>query len=133
MLYDYTNTSVASVTEETDAAIARADALVAEAVSAPPSFEGTLLPLELAGAELVRAYGRGAFMGQVHTDSAVRDAGNEAEERLNKWRVAVVFRRDLFEAVRAFAATDEAAAADRRERAGSSTSGCATSGVPATS
>jgi thimet oligopeptidase len=108
MLYDYTNTSVASVTEETDAAIARADALVAEAVSGPPSFEGTLLPLELAGAELVRAYGRGAFLGQVHTDSAVRDAGNEAEERLNKWRVSVVFRRDLFEAVRAFAATDEA-------------------------
>jgi thimet oligopeptidase len=108
MLYDYTNSSVGSVTEETDAAIARADALVAEAVTASPSFEGTLLPLELAGAELVRAYGRGAFMGQVHTDSAVRDAGNEAEERLNKWRVAVVFRRDLFEAVRAFAATEEA-------------------------
>ena len=108
MLYDYTNASVASVIDETDAAIARADALVAEAVSAPPSFRGTLLPLELAGAELVRSYGRGAFMGQVHTDSAVRDAGNEAEERLNKWRVAVVFRRDLFEAVSAFAATDEA-------------------------
>ena len=34
--------------------------------------------------------------------------GTEAEERLNKWRVAVVFRSDLFEAVRAFAATDEA-------------------------
>ena len=108
MLYDYTNTSVASVTEETDAAIARADALVDEAVAASPSFEGTLLPLELAGAELVRAYGRGAFLGQVHTDAAVRDAGNEAEERLNKWRVAVVFRSDLFEAVRAFAATEEA-------------------------
>ena len=92
MLYDYTNTSVASVTEETDAALARADAHVARAVSAPPSFDDTLLPLELAGAELVRAYGRGAFMGQVHTDSAVRDAGNEAEERINKWRVAVVFR-----------------------------------------
>jgi thimet oligopeptidase len=108
MLYDYTNSSVASVTGETDSAIGRADAFVTEAVEAPPSFRGTLLPLELAGAELVRAYGRGAFLGQVHTDSAVRDAGNEAEERLSKWRVAVAFRRDLFEAVRAFAATDEA-------------------------
>ena len=110
MLYDYTTSSVASVNEETDAAIGRADDLVAHAVAAPPSFDATLLPLELAGAELVRAYGRGAFLGQVHTDAAVRDAGNEAEERLNKWRVAVVFRSDLYEAVRAFAATEEATA-----------------------
>ena len=117
MLYDYTASSVASVNDETDAAIGRADDLVAQAVAAPPSFDATLLPLELAGAELVRAYGRAAFLGQVHTDAAVRDAGNEAEERLNKWRVAVAFRTDLYEAVRAFAATDEAAAlTDERAR-----------------
>ena len=108
MLYDYTHTTVETVNTETDAAIARADALVADAVAARPSFDATLVPLELAGAELVRAYGRGAFMGQVHTDAAVRDAGNDAEERLNKWRVAVTFRTDLYEAVRALAATDEA-------------------------
>ena len=108
MLYDYTTTTAESVTTETDAAIATADGLVAEAVAAPPSFDATLRPLELAGAELVRAYGRGAFMGQVHTDPAVRDAGNEAEERLNKWRVALAFRTDLYEAVKAFSQTDEA-------------------------
>jgi thimet oligopeptidase len=107
MLYDYDTVTAQTVADDTDAAIARADALVADAVAAPPSFETTLLPLELAAAELVRAYGRGAFMGQVHTDAAVRDAGNEAEERLNKWRVAVAFRTDLYEAVRAFAATEE--------------------------
>jgi thimet oligopeptidase len=110
MLYDYTTVTVASVTDETDTAIATADAHVAEAVAAAPSFDATLAPLELAGAALVRAYGRGAFMGQVHTESAVRDAGTEAEERINKWRVAVTFRTDLYEAVRAFAATDEAKA-----------------------
>jgi thimet oligopeptidase len=49
-------------------------------------------------------------MGQVHVDPAVRDAGNEAEERINKWRVAVVFRSDLYEAVRAFADTADAKA-----------------------
>jgi thimet oligopeptidase len=108
MLYDYATLTVATVTEETDTAIAAADAHLNGAVAAAPSFGGTLAPLELAGAALVRAYGRGAFMGQVHTDSAVRDAGNAAEERLNKWRVAVTFRTDLYEAVRAFAATDEA-------------------------
>ena len=110
MLYDYTAATVQTVNDETDAAVGRADDLVAGAVAAPPSFDATLRPLELAAAELVRAYGRAAFLGQVHTDAAVRDAGNEAEERLNKWRVAVAFRTDLYEAVRTFAATNEASA-----------------------
>ncbi len=110
MLYDYTTTSAESVRSETDAAVGRADALVAESVAAAPSFDATLLPLERAAADLVGAYGRGAFLGQVHTEADVRDAGTEAEERLNKWRVAVAFRSDLYEAVRAFADTDEARA-----------------------
>ena len=110
MLYDYTSATARTVADETDAAIAHADSLVADTVASAPSFDATLVPLELAAAQLVRAYGRGAFLGQVATDPAVRDAGNEAEERLNKWRVAVAFRTDLYEAVRAFAATDEASA-----------------------
>ena len=112
MLYDYAGVTVDSVRSETDAAVATADEHVERAVASAgsPTFEETLLPLELAGAALVEAYGRGAFMGQVHTDPAVRDAGNEAEERINKWRVAVSFRSDLYEAVRAFAGTAEARA-----------------------
>ena len=108
MLHDYTAVTSESVHQVTAAALARADDLVANAVAAPPSFEGTMLPLELAAAELVAAYGRGAFMGQVHNDEAVRDAGTEAEERIYKWRVALVFRSDLYAAVRAFADTVEA-------------------------
>jgi thimet oligopeptidase len=112
MLYDYTSVTVDSVRSETDAALQAADERVARAVASAgsPTFDETLVPLELAGAQLVQAYGRGAFLGQVHTDPQVRDAGNEAEERLNKWRVAVVFRSDLYDAVRAFADTDEARA-----------------------
>ncbi len=112
MLYDYTSVSVDSVRSETDDAIAGADAQVERAVATAdsPTFGTTLVPLELAAAELVRGYGRAGFMGQVHTDPAVRDAGNDAEERINKWRVALVFRDDLYQAVRAFADTDEAAA-----------------------
>ena len=111
-LYDYTSVTPAWVGSETDDAIATADELVAGAVASAgsPSFEKTLLPLELAGARLVEAYGRGAFMGQAHPDADVREAGTEAEERINKWRVAVVFRRDLYRAVSAFADTDEARA-----------------------
>ncbi|MBA2633782.1 MAG: Zn-dependent oligopeptidase [Chloroflexi bacterium] len=111
MLHDYTTVSADSVRSETDEALAAADALVAGAVSSAgsPTFEATLLPLELAGAELVRAYGRAGFMGQVHPDAEVRDAGNDAEERINKWRVALVFRDDLYRAVRAFADTEDSA------------------------
>jgi thimet oligopeptidase len=112
MLSDYTGVTAESVKQETDAALAAADELVAGAVAAPPSFEGTLLPLELAAAELTRAYGRTGFMGQVHADEVVRDAGTEAEERIYKWRVALVFRGDLYRAVRAFADSDEARGLD---------------------
>src|SRR5688500_3002128 len=108
VLYDYSAVTPESVRSETDEALATADALVADAIGSDPSFDGTIRPLELAGAELIRAYGRGAFMGQVSTDAAVRDAGTEAEERIQKWRVALVFRSDLYDAVRAFAETDAA-------------------------
>ncbi|MBA3587506.1 MAG: Zn-dependent oligopeptidase [Chloroflexi bacterium] len=114
MLYDYRAVTGDTVRSETDAGIALADGHVARAVAsaASPTFDETLLPLELGSAAVLEAYGRGAFMGQVHGDAAVRDAGNEAEERINKWRVALVFRSDLYEAVRAFADTHEAKALD---------------------
>lgn len=117
MLYDYTTVTPASVAAETDAAIATADALVSGVVagSGSPTFRTTLLPLELAGAAISRGYGRGAFLGQVHPEADVRDVGTAAEERLNKWRVTLVFRRDLYEAVRAFAETDAAAALEGEE------------------
>ncbi len=49
-------------------------------------------------------------MGYVHSDKAVRDAGNAAEERLQKWGVELIFRSDLYEAVKRFASTSEAEA-----------------------
>lgn len=102
VLPDYTAVTAASVTGATDGAIARAEDLVSRAASAdPPSMAATLETLERALAEIGAGYGRGAFMGQVHPDAAVRDAGQEAEERLNKWRVGLPFRDDLYRAVAA--------------------------------
>jgi thimet oligopeptidase len=116
MPYDYRDVTAASVASETDAALRQADALVAAAAAATPSFDATLRPLELAGAATADAYGRAAFMAQVHTDESVRDAGQEAEERLNKWRVGLVFRDDLYRAVQAYAATDDARALSGERR-----------------
>jgi Zn-dependent oligopeptidase len=116
--YDYTAVSAATVAAEADAALSRADELVERAVSPTddPTFAGTLQLLELAGAEVAIGYGRSAFMAHVHSDAAVRDAGQAAEERMNKWRVAVLFRDDVFRAVSAFADTEEAAALDGERR-----------------
>jgi Zn-dependent oligopeptidase len=101
VLYDYRKATEESVREETDAALAEADAFVAQAIVAEPAtFEERVAPLELAGARLTEAYGRGAFLAQAHTDPGVRDAGSAAEERLTKWRAALPFRQDLYEAVR---------------------------------
>ena len=110
MTYDYTSVTTESVASEADAALARADELVERAVSPTddPTFAGTLELLELAGAEISIGYGRSAFMAHVHPDSAVRDAGQAAEERMNKWRVAILFRGDVHRAVSALAATEEA-------------------------
>src|SRR5688572_10961039 len=108
-LHDYTAVTPASVTSETDAAVADAEELARAALASAdaPSLAATLVPLDLAVARLVEAYGRGAFMGQAHPDAAVRQAGTEAEERITKWRVALVFRRDLYQVIRAFADTEE--------------------------
>jgi thimet oligopeptidase len=110
MLYDYRAVTAATVTAEATAAIDRANALVGRMVTSheQPSFADSLLPLELAGAEIGVGYGRGAFMAQVHPQADVRDAAQAAEERMTKWRVEIVFRDDVYRAVAAFAATDEA-------------------------
>lgn len=110
VLHDYTKSTPDDVTAAIDEALAAADALtdaVSRSVNAP-SFDATMRPLELAGAEIAIGYGRGAFLAQVHPDAAVRDAGHAGNERLTKWRVAVAFREDLYQAVAAFAATAEA-------------------------
>ncbi|HEX2370633.1 MAG TPA: M3 family metallopeptidase, partial [Acidimicrobiia bacterium] len=99
---------VDTITEE---AIERADTLVEQLVSSSPGTTAdTLLPLDEIGAALADSFGRGGFMAFVHPDPAVREAGRRAEERLQKWAVDLVFRDDLYRAVKEFADSDEAKA-----------------------
>jgi len=102
----------------TDAALADADALVAAAVatSGAGPFETVLLPLDEADARLSAGYAAGAFMARVHGDRAVRDAGQEAEERLDRWRVDLPYREDLATTIHAFVATEAAAALSGERR-----------------
>jgi Zn-dependent oligopeptidase len=112
MLHDFTNTTADSVKAAVTDALAEADALIERAAASVdvPSFEATMRPLDQAGAAAMGGYSRGAFMAYVHTDSDVRDAGQAAEEAVQKWMVQLPFREDLYRAVRAFADTPEAAA-----------------------
>jgi Zn-dependent oligopeptidase len=118
MLHDYTNTTVESVQNAVAESLAEAEELIAQTVASTdaPSFEATMRPLDLAGAAAIRGYARGGFMAYVHTDAAVRDAGQAAEEAFSKWNVALPFREDLYRAVRAFAETPEAAALEGEQK-----------------
>jgi thimet oligopeptidase len=110
VLYDYTTVTAASVRAEVEEAIARAEEQLA-AVIAPQekrTWESTMAPLDRVSAAVVIASGRGPFMARVHPDKEVRDAAQAAEERLSKWVSDLAFRRDLYEAVEAYAATPEA-------------------------
>jgi len=119
MPHDYREATVASVERAIDEALAEADALIAAAAASvnAPSFEATMRPIELASAVATgRGFGEAGFMAYVHVDSAVRDAGQVAEERVAKWGVGLAFREDLHRAVRAFADTPEAAALEGEHR-----------------
>jgi Zn-dependent oligopeptidase len=106
--YDYAGVTAQSVEREAEAGVADAEVLVAEAVqAADATFAARVGPLDLALARIAAAWGRSAFLGYAAADAAVRDAGNEAEERLTKWRAALPFREDLYHAIKAVAESGE--------------------------
>ena len=112
MLFDYGSLTVARIAEIADDAIARADATVDRAVAsaAQPTLTDTLLPFDEVASIIAEAVGQVAFMGRVHPDPEIRTAGRQAEERLETWKVGLLFRPEVDRAVGAFAATDEASA-----------------------
>ncbi|MEX2624820.1 MAG: M3 family metallopeptidase [Acidimicrobiia bacterium] len=109
MLFDYTTVSATGIGDTITEVLRRADAMVDRIVDPGVTFafETTLSVLEDISDLLATTYGQTAFMGYVHPDKEVRDAGNAAEERLQKWGVELVFREDLYQAVKAFASTPD--------------------------
>jgi thimet oligopeptidase len=73
------------------------------------SFANTMLPLEDAGDVIERAHGRFGFMSYVAEDADVRAAADSLREELEKFEIELSFREDIYQAVREFAATPEAA------------------------
>ncbi|MCH7584177.1 MAG: hypothetical protein IH941_03345, partial [Acidobacteria bacterium] len=119
MHFDYTTVTDDSVRRAVDQAIERGEDLVATIiqVEGPRTWDNTLAALNTLDDVIVRARGIGPFMARVHPDREVRDAAQEAEEKVSKWTSDLIFRRDLRDAVEIFATTDEAASlADERAR-----------------
>jgi thimet oligopeptidase len=109
MLYDYTATTAELVEQIGKDAISRAEALVTAAIaSSPRTWESTITPLEEAGTILGEAYGQSPFMARVHPERTIRDKATEVGEQLTKWAADLIFRSDLYEAVREYSETPEA-------------------------
>lgn len=95
------------------ATFAETDRMIAALVAAPPeerTFANTLGALEAIADRLHQTYGRYAFMRQVTADAAVRAAAEACDEALDKYGIELSFNEDVERAMRAFAATPEAAA-----------------------
>jgi thimet oligopeptidase len=114
VLTHYTTITADTVRSVVDDAIARGEEIVASVVgvAGDRTWDNTLTPLNTLDDVIVRANGVGPFMARVHPDRAVRDAAQEAEEKISKWTSDLVFRRDLYQAVEDYAGTDEAQALD---------------------
>jgi thimet oligopeptidase len=109
--YDYTTVTADTVRADIERAIDLGERLIEAVVThdGERDWSSTMAPLDRLAEIAARAYATGPFMARVHPDRAVRDAAFEAEERWSKWLSDLVFRRDLYEAVETYAATDEAA------------------------
>jgi thimet oligopeptidase len=110
-MFDYTRVTVSGINETLEGALSEADLLVAGVVDpdTDSTYDKVLSPLNDVEDLLVRTYGQTAFLGYVHTDKEVRDAGNAAEERIQKWAVDLIFRPDFYRAIKAYSETPDAA------------------------
>lgn len=105
MAFDFSTVTPQGIREDVERTIAHAEELVNRVVDpqTPKTLDTVLRPLDEVGDLMARAFGRTGFMGYVHPDPDTRAAGKEAEARLETWQVELVFRDDLYRAVKELA------------------------------
>jgi len=112
-LVDFPSLTPEQTKEATERAMRECDEAIARIVAIPAgerTFANTLLALEEAGEMVAQVSGTYGFMAYVSDSEELRAAGRQCEETLEKYGIALSFREDLYNAVREFAATDEAKA-----------------------
>jgi thimet oligopeptidase len=117
-LIDFASVTPGQLAASCQGAMDACDAAVAEIVAVPHgqrTFANTLLALEEATDRLSQASGQYAFMGYVSADEKLREVAREWDEKIDKYAVALSFREDLYEAVKAFSETNVAKALSGEE------------------
>jgi thimet oligopeptidase len=74
------------------------------------TYQTTVLAMDEVGDLIGTAGARYGFMSYVHPDEEVRETALKGQEKLQAFGVEIIFRDDLYETIRAFSETDEAAA-----------------------
>ena len=111
-MFDYSTLTADDIPRMAEELMAASDALFDRvvAVEGERTWVNTMAPLGEASSLSARMYGQGLFMADAHPDEEVRNASREAQETLAAWGISVQFRKDLYEGIKAYAATEEAAA-----------------------
>ncbi|MGH8945372.1 MAG: M3 family metallopeptidase, partial [Acidimicrobiia bacterium] len=105
----YSTITAEQIATGTDRAIAESEAVLADLIGQENrTFDNTMRPLDRVGDILSHAFADYAFMGYVHPEKEVRTAAKDAEEKLSKFGVEIIFRDELNRAVQEFAETEEA-------------------------
>ncbi len=110
-MIDFSVPSPAEIEQAQRRAIAEADAIIERVVGLAPgehTFANTLLAIEVADDLIEQAHGRYGFMSYVAGDDDVRAAADTMREALEKYAIELSFREDLYQAVMAFAQSEEA-------------------------
>jgi oligopeptidase A len=108
--FDYRSVDAGAIAARGVEAIAAAEAALDVLVGVPDAERteaNTLVALDAVHDGLTQASGRYAFLAEVAPEQSVRDAGLAFRKELDSFSTRIGFREDLYDAVRAFAASAE--------------------------
>ncbi|MBV8414165.1 MAG: Zn-dependent oligopeptidase [Verrucomicrobia bacterium] len=98
----------AEVAKTTDSTIAKANKALDAIGRLDPNkvtFQNTFRALDDIQAEVTQEQNRIGVLSQAHPSAQVREAAIEADQKFSVWAVGVEYRKDVYKAVKAFAAT----------------------------
>jgi Zn-dependent oligopeptidase len=97
------------IAKSADEAIAKANAALDAIGALDPkkvTFRNTVRALDDIQSDILQVTNRITLLSQAHPDAKVRNAAINATQKFNDWAVAIDYRKDVYKAVKAFAATN---------------------------
>jgi Zn-dependent oligopeptidase len=111
-MIEYGNLTPDKVAAGCEQAMRDCDDAIARIVATPAgdrNFANTFGVLETAGDYVGQASGAYTFMAYVALDDALRETAREWDEKLSKYAVDLTYREDLYNAIKQYAESPEAA------------------------